>query len=74
MDRFISDDTHPCKSYTNEFPSPLEVDRFISDYAEGHQVAPYGYRPLSRWIGLYHVIINRAIKDEKKVSVPSRGI
>ena len=52
--RFISDDTHPCKSYTNEFPSPLEVDRFISLMLSMVCLKFKScFRPLSRYIGLY---------------------
>ena len=37
------------------FPSPLEVNRFISDEEEiEHSGVDMSYRPLSRWIGLYH--------------------
>ena len=40
----------------NGFPSPLEVDRFISvqifNYCGRDD---FSFRPLSRWIGLYHL-------------------
>ena len=35
------------------FPSPLEVDRFISKEEVVENFNPEGFRPLSRYIGLY---------------------
>ena len=37
----------------NMFPSPLEVNRFISQVGYLLQSHKVSFRPLSRWIGLY---------------------
>ena len=48
------------------FPSPLEVYRFISVFA--HQRLTNGqpsFRPLSRYIGLYLVLLEMRLRYEK---------
>ena len=38
-----------------KFPSPLEVNRFISDYKNLYEILLMGFRPLTRWIGVYRL-------------------
>ena len=45
----------------NGFPSPLEVDRFISEIYD-ETTSMIRFRPLSRWIGLYpHILCTRQL-------------
>ena len=57
------------------FPSPLEVDRFISVENEDVETQEEeSFRPLSRYIGLYQNVTSSKCWFEWVVSVPSRGI
>ena len=55
VDRFISKNVGLFGAWFYGFPSPLEVDRFISKQLKnGTSKTENSFRPLSRWIGLYH--------------------
>ena len=66
IDGFVGMFPSPCEVYrvislrekyeaqaNREFPSPLEVNRFISKYDLNVTGQNLGSRPLSRYIGLY---------------------
>ena len=55
---------------TNEytFPSPLEVHRFISSGYYMLNTLLKGFRPLSRYIGLYpHILCSRQLLETQDV-------
>ena len=55
VDRFISDKILAILNQKGGFPSPLEVYRFISQCLYSHVLPKRKrFRPLARWIGLYH--------------------
>ena len=50
------------------FPSPLEVYRFISEYLGRYFKFENGFRPLSRYIGLYpHILCSRQLLEAQDV-------
>ena len=53
MDRFISRVNYAKRVLNYVFPSPREVDRFISLGVSASSVNQWSFRPLARWIGLY---------------------
>ena len=73
VDRFISSkEVKIMVIIDNELPSPLEVHRFISLDKKGYYAWPICYRPLLRYIDLYHAYGNH-LQTSRNVSVPSRG-
>ena len=72
--RFISRVDDLTKYVIPRFPSPLEVYRFISKRNTRTNQRSLSFRPLSRYIGLYHSLSEMAVVRTLIVSVPSRGI
>ena len=57
----------------NGFPSPLEVDRFISEIYD-ETTSMIRFRPLSRWIGLYQEKISMSFVKKNSFRPLSRWI
>ena len=73
VDRFISDYKEAQDSILKQFSSPLEVDRFMSKQNRLILYSRLCFRPLSRYIGLYHARIEISGALRQQVTVPSRG-